>query len=87
MPLTAETEAKIRLGKFLEREGRERIRDGLLEEPPFLSSQGSTLSVGPDEFTLSLTPSEWERILNLGQDFREEIIEWITGVRSLLDFD
>jgi len=87
MPLTAETEAKIRLGKFLEREGRERIRDGLLEEPPFLSSQGSTLSVDPDEFTLSLTPSEWERILNLGQDFREEIIEWITGVRSLLDFD
>lgn len=93
MPLSAETEAKIRLGKFLEREGKERIRDSLLEIPQSLGShEGDLFDSGSgfegSELTLAgrlrkLTSREWEIAFGIGQNLREEVIDWLTGVTFL----
>jgi hypothetical protein len=86
-------EAKIRLGKFLEREGKERIRDSLLEMPQSSGSHEGDLSGSGSDFegselTLAgrlrkLTSREWEIALGIGQDLREEVTDWLTGVTFL----
>lgn len=94
LPLSAETEAKIRIGKFLEREGKERTRDGLLDRPLSLDcaadceeSDCEDLDSGPDwEGSRSIcsaalrTPEEWEEALDIGEELREQVIDWMTGV-------
>lgn len=113
--LSAETIAKIRLGKYLAREGMGRVRDGL----PMGICQGD----GTDDCCISALPREqdnsdsdkesgdegerekqrtgraqcrnrakrfsmasrreWEMTLDLGEDFRKEVISWILEVGSV----
>jgi hypothetical protein len=82
-PVSADTEAKIRLGKFLQREASERMRDGFLPQPP--SFPVITTGANSSQYTLSasLAPSQWEDALGLGQSLRECAIAWITTVRHI----
>ena len=83
LPLSSETLAKIRLGKFLEREGRGREKDGLP-----ISGWGCSLtswaeSDEEDEEDCKEDQEdliEWEVALGIGQHAREEIINWILDV-------
>jgi hypothetical protein len=88
LPLSAETLAKIRLGKFLEREGRGREKDGLPVsgwERPFVSwVVDSDEDEGEDEEDSKEDREdfiEWEVALGIGQRAREEVIDWILDVR------
>lgn len=86
LPLSAETLAKIRLGKFLEREGRGRERDGLpvgKRERPMSGVvdsddkyEGNSKEFGDREESI-----EWEVALGIGQRAREEVVDWILDVR------
>ena len=81
------------MGKFLEREGKERIRDCLLEIPQSLHSKEDSVFDSGSDFEGSelirsaslrkLTSQEWEAALGIGQDLREEVIDWLTGVTCL----
>lgn len=111
-PLSAETIAKIRLGKYLAREGMGRVRDGL--------PTGICQDDGMDDCLISALPHEqdnsdsdeengnegerekerighaqcrnrakecnmasrreWEMMLDLGEDFRKEVLIWILEV-------
>ena len=88
LPLNAETLAKIRLGKFLEREGRGREKDGLPVsgwECPFVSwvvDSDEEDENGKDLENLI----EWEVALGIGQHTREEVIDWILDVRFFLAY-
>jgi hypothetical protein len=83
LPLSAETLAKIRLGKFLEREGRGREKDGLPVsgwDCPFVSCLvDSDEEDDNNEDRENLI--EWEAALGIGQRAREEVIDWILDVR------
>ena len=83
LPLSSETLAKIRLGKFLEREGRGREKDGLP-----VSSWGCSITscAESDEDEEECEEDrddliEWEVALGIGQHAREEVIDWILDVR------
>lgn len=90
LPLSAETLAKIRLGKFLEREGRGREKDGFpvcgLEYPrvPRAMDSGDEDQEDSDgeEFGIREESIEWKVVLGIGQHTREEfgvrgeLIEW-----------
>lgn len=85
LPLSAETEAKIRLGKFLDREGKERTRDGLLEAPQQIGIQDPDQEAAVflsklKQAALLKNPQNWERRLAIGRDLRERVIDWLTGV-------
>ena len=83
LPLSAETLAKIRLGKFLEREGKGREKDGLPVsgwECPSASWAVDSSSEDEEQFEESI---EWEVALGIGQLAREEVIDWILDVRKL----
>ena len=85
LPLSAATLAKIRLGKFLEREGRGREKDGL----PVGGRECSSvylMAVSDDEDGEYSKEDredliEWEAALGIGQRAREEVIDWILDVR------
>lgn len=112
--MSAETIAKIRLGKYLAREGMGRVRDGL---PTGICQDDGTydccISVLPREqdnsdsdkesgndgerekqrtgraqcrnakrFSMA-SRREWEMMLDLGEDFRKEVIIWILEVGSV----
>ena len=85
LPLSAETLAKIRLGKFLEREGRGREKDGLPVSG--WESQFMSWVVDSDEEDEEDSKEnredliEWEVALGIGQRAREEVIDWILDVR------
>ena len=86
LPLSAETLAKIRLGKFLEREGRGREKDGLPisgRELPFVSWVVDSDEDEDDEDSKEDREDfiEWEVALGIGQRAREEVIDWILDVR------
>jgi hypothetical protein len=86
LPLSAETLAKIRLGKFLEREGRGREKDGLPVsgwECPFVSWVDSDSGNEEDSKEDREDLIEWEVALGIGQRAREEVIDWILDVRLL----
>ncbi|TFK21690.1 hypothetical protein FA15DRAFT_681990 [Coprinopsis marcescibilis] len=79
LPLSNETAAKIRLGKFLEREGNERIRDGFLQPARAIEDRRTS---SPDLAAVSvsrlpLSVVEWEKALGLGRGLRERVIAWI----------
>ena len=84
LPLNAETLAKIRLGKFLEREGRGREKDGLPIsgwECPFVSWVADSDSEDEEDSKEGLENLiEWEVALGIGQRAREEVIDWILDV-------
>ncbi|KAF8797634.1 hypothetical protein BYT27DRAFT_7237189 [Phlegmacium glaucopus] len=87
LPLSAETLAKIRLGKFLEREGRGREKDGLpvsgWERPPsgVVGSDDDGSDDDEEEFGAREDEMiEWELALGIGQRAREEVIDWILDV-------
>jgi len=84
LPLSSETLAKIRLGKFLEREGRGREKDRLevrgWERPP--SWVGSDDDDDEEEFGVQGEKLiDWEMALGIGKCAREEVIDWILDVR------
>ncbi|KAF8151493.1 hypothetical protein B0H34DRAFT_130897 [Crassisporium funariophilum] len=86
LPLTAETLAKVRLGKFLEREGRGREIDclpvGVCNGPPHWMLDED--SEEPDECDVDditdYDAVDWERVLGLPRSTREEIVNWILDV-------
>ena len=84
LPLSAETLAKIRLGKFLDREGRGREKDGLpmsgWDCPPVSWSVDSD-SEDEEQFGVQENLIEWEVALGIGQRARQEVIDWILDVR------
>jgi hypothetical protein len=83
LPLSSETLAKIRLGKFLEREGRGREKDGLPVsswECSFASLAESDEEDEEDSKENREDSIEWEVALGIGQHAREEIIDWILDV-------
>lgn len=87
-PLSAETEAKVRLGKFLDREGNERTRDGLLKAPRRITIQdphkeAAVFLSNLKHAALLKNPQNWERRLTMGRDLRERVIDWLTGVMFL----
>ena len=84
LPLSSETLAKIRLGKFLEREGRGREKDGLPVsgwERSFVSWADSDEEDVEDIKENREDLIEWEVALGIGQHTREEVIDWILDVR------
>ena len=87
LPLSAETLAKIRLGKFLEREGRAREKDGLPVNgwgcPSVSRMVDSDEEDGEDSEEDRDDLIEWEMALGIGQRAREEVIDWILDVRLL----
>ena len=89
LPLSAETLAKIRLGKFLEREGRGREKDRLVggwQRPLSWMVKSGNEDEDNDEEEFGVREEElieWEVTLGIGQRAREEVIDWILDVRLL----
>ena len=89
LPLSAETLAKIRLGKFLEREGRGREKDRLISgwrRPLSWMVESGNEDEDNDEDKFGVREEElieWEVALGIGQRAREEVIDWILDVRLL----
>ena len=81
LPLSSETLAKIRLGKFLEREGRGREKDGLPVSGWECPSTSRADSDEEDSKEDREDLIEWEAALGIGQHTREEVIDWILDVR------
>ena len=84
LPLSAETLAKIRLGKFLEREGRGREKDGLpvyVWECPAVPWAVDLDLEDEEQLAVRENLIEWEVALGIGQRAREEVIDWILDVR------
>ncbi|KAH6905150.1 hypothetical protein BKA70DRAFT_1431236 [Coprinopsis sp. MPI-PUGE-AT-0042] len=82
LPVSADTEAKIRLGKFLEREGSERIRDGFLPQPPYHGPGVQTVGVTASRYAFAAqeVSSQWEDAIGLEKTLRERAINWITTI-------
>ena len=80
LPLSSETLAKIRLGKFLEREGRGREKDGLPVSGSFVCWADSDSEDSEDSKEDPEDLIEWEVALGIGQHAREEVIDWILDV-------
>ncbi|KAF6756761.1 hypothetical protein DFP72DRAFT_1115687 [Ephemerocybe angulata] len=84
LPLAPDTAAKIRLGRYLEREGRERVRDGLIQDPNYnyTDSGWDADGEGSSDFE---TPNlntflDWERLIGIRVEIRNEVIDWLTTV-------
>ncbi|KAJ7932675.1 hypothetical protein B0H13DRAFT_2307352 [Mycena leptocephala] len=67
LPLSKETSAKIRIGNFLAREGICRASDKL---------DGMTVAAA-----VSTLHAEWEHILGIGPELRNQVVEWILEVQ------
>ncbi|KAG2002408.1 hypothetical protein CC2G_004601 [Coprinopsis cinerea AmutBmut pab1-1] len=78
LPLNSDTEAKIRLAKFLEREGNERSRDGLHQAPPCFDPDGHSPAVPAS--TLPISVAGWEKRIDLGRSLRERAIAWMATI-------
>ncbi|KAF5320154.1 hypothetical protein D9611_010359 [Ephemerocybe angulata] len=78
LPLAPDTAAKIRLGRYLEREGRERVRDGLIQDPKYnyTDSGWDADGEGSSDFE---TPNlntflDWERLIGIRVEIRNEVL-------------
>ncbi|KAF8191605.1 hypothetical protein K438DRAFT_897454 [Mycena galopus ATCC 62051] len=78
LPLSQETSAKIRIGNFLAREGICRAGDKL--DKITVAAAVSTLHAEEDEGRRELDRLEWEHILGIGPEVREQVVHWLLEV-------
>ncbi len=92
-PLSAETLAKMRLMRYLEREASGREIDGLpaglcQRPPPWMvkANIAEGISLGHENTWDDNVVAEWEIVLGVGRKKREAAINWLLDVRSTVPF-
>ena len=92
-PLNAETLAKMRLMRYLEREASGREIDGLpaglcQRPPPWMvkANIAEGVSLGHESTWDDNVVGEWEIVLGVGRKRREAAINWLLDVRSTVHF-